>query len=453
MAGFPSSRREWLKTVGAGLAVSTLSRPAGAIQAPAAGPQASDPRLAWWREARFGMFIHWGLYAIPAGVWKGVHTPKLNGEWIMNDLKIPLEEYAALVGQFNPVDYDPGEWVRIAHDAGMRYLVITSKHHDGFALWDSKVSDYDAMATPYGRDLLQPLAEACRARDVRFCTYHSIMDWHHPDYLPRRAWDTRPASSANFDRYVTYLKTQLRELVEGYQPSVLWFDGEWEDTWTHERGLDLYNYVRGLKPDILINNRVDKGRRGMEGLNREGTFAGDFGTPEQRIPATGLPGVDWESCMTMNDTWGYRQDDDKWKSSTTLIRNLIDTASKGGNFLLNVGPTAAGRLPEPSIERLAAMGRWMAVNGEGIHGTTASPFGAVPWGRATAKPGRLYLHVYDWPADGRLTVAASGRAGKARLLADPGRPVRVEAAGDGVTLTLTGTAPDPVASVIELEIG
>jgi alpha-L-fucosidase len=443
------SRREYLTLCGGAAVAAGLRGAARPVLAQAAG---DDQRMAWWREARFGIFMHWGLYSVLAGSWKGQRSPKANGEWIMNDLKIPLAEYEALVHQFNPARYDPGAWAAMVAGAGAKYLVITSKHHEGFALWDSAVSDYDVAATPYGRDLLGPLASACGGAGVRFCTYHSILDWHHPDYLPRRAWDTRPASSANFDRYVTYLKAQLREIVSRYDPGVLWFDGEWEDTWTHERGVDLYNYVRGLKPDIIINNRVDKGRRGMQGLNREGEFKGDFGTPEQQIPATGLPGVDWESCMTMNDTWGYRSDDDHWKSAETLIRNLVDIASKGGNFLLNVGPTAEGLIPQPSIDRLAAMGRWMKVNGDAIHGTTASPIGRPAWGRVTSKPGTLFLHVFDWPADGALQVPVAARVTRARLLADPGRALATGPSNAGLTVHVPATAPDPVASVIALDV-
>ncbi len=446
------SRREYLTLCGGAAAAAAagfgpLARPLFAQAA-----SADDRRMGWWREARFGIFMHWGLYSVLAGSWQGQRSPKANGEWIMNDLKIPLTDYEQLVHRFNPVRYDPQAWAAAVAGAGAKYLVITSKHHEGFALWDSAVSDYDIAATPYRRDLLGPLASACGGAGVRFCTYHSILDWHHPDYLPRRAWDTRPASSANFDRYVTYLKAQLREIVSRYDPGVLWFDGEWEDTWTHERGVDLYNYVRGLKPDIIINNRVDKGRQGMQGLNREGQFKGDFGTPEQQIPATGLPGVDWESCMTMNDTWGYRSDDDHWNSAETLIRNLVDIASKGGNFLLNVGPTAEGLIPQPSLDRLAAMGRWMDVNGDAIHGTTASPIGRPAWGRVTSKPGTLFLHVFDWPTDGTLRVPVANRVTRARLLANAGQTLAIDASSAGVTVHVPATAPDPIASVIALDI-
>jgi alpha-L-fucosidase len=213
------------------------------------------------------------------------------------------------------------------------------------------------------------------------------MDWHHPAQLRGpNSYNPTEIKPGRKPEYVEYMKTQLQELLDSCDPEVLWFDGEWPDWWTEEDGRDLYNYLRELKPQIIVNNRVGKGRKGMEGLNKDDQhYVGDFGTPEQQIPATGIPGVDWESCMTMNDTWGYREDDHNWKSAETLIRNLVDSASKGGNFLLNVGPTAAGEIPPASIERLAAIGRWMQVNGESIYGTTASPLDAQNWGRCTAK--------------------------------------------------------------------
>ena len=291
------------------------------------------------------------------------------------------------------------------------------------------------------------------------CFYHSIMDWHHPDYLPRRAWekDTRPAGNADYERYVSYMKSQLKELVHRYDPGVLWFDGEWESTWTHEHGKMLYQYVRELNPDIIINNRMDKGRRGMQGMSKEAEFRGDFGTPEQQIPATGLPGVDWESCMTMNDTWGYKKDDHKWKSVQTLIRNLVDTASKGGNYLLNVGPQPDGLIPHASVERLAAMGRWMKANGESIRGTRASPIGKPDWGRVTCRTdgdsATLYLHVFDWPKDGKLPVAVGNEAIACRILADGGRTFKVKRGPTGgLTVELTGGPSNPDCTTMELKI-
>ena len=415
-----------------------------------------DDRMGWWREARFGLFIHWGLYAIPAGEWDGKQT---YAEWIRHSAKIPREEYDGFVEQFNPVRFDADEWVRLAKRAGMKYIVITSKHHDGFCLWDSALTDFDIRSTPFTRDLLGELAAACREQGVRLCFYHSIMDWHHPDYLPRREWEveSRPAEGADFDRFRTYLKGQLGELVEGYQPGVLWFDGEWENTWTHEMGSDLYDYVRGLQPDIIINNRVDKGRKGMAGLTREGDFRGDFGTPEQEIPDEGLPGVDWESCMTMNRHWGWNRFDEDWKSTPDLIRKLIDISSKGGNFLLNIGPTPEGTFPPPSIERLNGIGQWMDVNGEAIYGTQASPIGRPSWGRCTQKrlPNghtRVFLHVFDWPDDGQLEVQGlSGTVRHASVLAT-GDAVEVKRGEGRVLLQLSGTAPDPVASVVSMDM-
>jgi len=416
-----------------------------------------DARMAWWREARFGMFIHWGLYAIPAGEWNGETN---HAEWIRTTAQIPLEEYDKFVDQFNPVKFNAGEWVQMAKDAGMKYIVITSKHHDGFCLFDSKYTDFDVMSTPFQRDIMKELADACHKAGIKICWYHSIMDWHHPDYLPRRNWETdRPTEGADFDRYVRYLKNQLRELVKNYgEIGVLWFDGEWENTWNQQYGRELYNYVRNLQPNIIINNRVGAGRSGMEGFTKSGEFAGDFGTPEQQIPATGLPGVDWETCMTMNDHWGYNKHDNNWKSAKDLIRKLADIASKGGNFLLNVGPTSEGLFPQPAIDRLRAIGRWMKINGEAIYGTSASPFKKLDWGRCTQKPidggTRLYLHVFDWPSQGELIVPGIyNEAKSAYLLSDPEQAsLDVDRREDALVIAIPQAAPDSNNSVVVLDI-
>ena len=379
---------------------------------------AKDARMEWWREARFGMFIHWGLYAVPAGVYGDKNT---YAEWIMTSANIPVEEYEKYVDQFNPVKFDADKWVSMAKDAGMKYVVITSKHHDGFCLWDSKVGDYDIMATPYKKDILKALSKACKKQGIKFCFYHSIMDWHHPDYLPRRDWENRSAEGADLQRYIKYMKAQLKELITEYDPEVLWFDGEWESTWSNEEGIKLYNYVRSLKPDIIINNRVDVGRAGMQGLTKEGNFAGDFGTPEQEVPEGGLPGVDWESCITMNDHWGYCAADKNFKSTEFLIHQLVDITSKGGNYLLNIGPTSEGIFPPESVERLAGMGKWMRINGEAIYGTKAwdkadKPAGAdvfytikgeTMYAISTKLPEKLSLYIPQ-PAE-KTTVRMLGR--------------------------------------------
>ena len=411
----------------------------------------------WWREARFGLFIHWGLYAAPAGEWNGETN---HAEWIRNTAYIPIHEYEKFVKEFNPVKFNAEQWVLMAKEAGMKYIVITSKHHDGFCLFDSKYTDFDIMSTPFKRDIMKELSIAAHREGLKICWYYSIMDWHHPDYLPRRKWEKkeRPADGADFDRYVKYMKNQLRELVDNYGDiGVLWFDGEWEKTWTHERGRDLYYYVKGLQPSIIINNRVDKGRSGMAGLTKDGTYVGDFGTPEQEIPATGLPGVDWETCMTMNDHWGYNKNDHNWKSAKDLLRKLADIASKGGNFLLNVGPTAEGLFPQASVDRLRAIGRWMAVNGESIYGTSASPFKKLEWGRCTQRMiyggTRLYLHVFDWPTNGKLIVPGiTNKVKSVYLLTYLDVKIGVEHSDTDLILSVPKAAPDPINSVIVVDI-
>lgn len=379
---------------------------------PAAAPANQDERMGWWRDARFGMFVHWGLYAIPAGKW-GDQTS--HGEWIRTTAQIPLETYDGLQAQWNPTAFDADTWVRLAKRAGMGYLVVTSKHHDGFCLWDSAHTDWDVGNTQHRQDILRALKDACDQHGVRFCTYHSIMDWHHPDYLPRRDWETtRSTAGADFARFERYLHAQVEELVTGYQPAVMWFDGEWESTWSHERGVKLFEHCRQLAPTMIVNNRVDVHRAGMQGFAKSDDAVGDFQTPEQEIPPTGVPGVDWESCMTMNSHWGWNAYDTNWKSTTTLLRNLIDIASKGGNYLLNIGPRADGSFPPESVQRLQEIGAWMDLAGESIVGTSASLFEHLDFGRCTVKRSatdtKLYLHVFDLPKDGMLRLP--GLAGK-----------------------------------------
>lgn len=409
-----------------------------------------DIRMKWWREARFGLFIHWGLYAIPAGEWKEETN---HAEWILTTAQIPVEQYEKFALQFNPTAFNAAEWVRYAKDAGMKYIVITSKHHDGFCLFDSKHTDYDVIdATPFKRDILKELAEECRRQGLKMCFYHSIMDWHHPDYLPRRSWEDRSAEGANLDRYVDYMKKQLAELLTNYgELGVLWFDGEWEKTWEEERGRDLYNYVLSFQPDIIVNNRVGKGREGMAGTYDPETSVGDFGTPEQEIPATGLA-YDWETCMTMNDHWGYNKNNHNWKSEEDLIRKLVDIASKGGNFLLNVGPTAEGQIPKPSLDRLKAMGQWLDLNGESIYGTVASQFESLEWGRSTTKPQKLYFHVFEWPSDGNLIVPGLlTKVESAYLMVEPNTSLMTTLNPDSTVISLPEQAPDPIVSVIVCE--
>jgi alpha-L-fucosidase len=415
-----------------------------------------DARMQWWREARFGLFIHWGLYAVPAGEWNGKTD---HGEWIRTSARIPLEEYDGFVRRFNPGRFDPDRWVRAAKEAGMKYIVITTKHHDGFCLFDTKETAFSVMSTPFRRDIMKALSDACRREGLKICWYYSIMDWHHPDYLPRREWETgRPDSGADFRRYLRYMKSELKELLTNYGPvGVLWFDGEWESTWNTTYGRELYEYVRSLQPGIIINNRVGAGRSGMEGFTKGGEFSGDFGTPEQEVPATGMPGVDWETCMTMNDHWGYNSRDAHWKSSKDLIRTLADVASKGGNFLLNVGPTSDGLFPQASLDRLGDIGAWMKKNHSSIYGTSASPFRALPWGRCTERRTSdrttLYLHVFDWPSDGRLVVPGLlSDPGGAYLMADARTPLPLGRREDALVVSVPLSPPDSSDPVVVLEI-
>src|SRR5262245_55552693 len=408
---------------------------------------ASPEAVKWFREARFGMFIHWGVYSLLG-----------RGEWVMNKEDIPISEYEKLPSQFNPTQFNAHDWVKLAKDAGAKYITITSKHHDGFCLFDSKLTDYDVMSTPFKRDIMKELSEACRKAGIKMCWYHSIMDWHHPDYLPRREWETRPAAGADFDRYVAHLRGQVEELLTGYGDiGVMWFDGEWESTWTHAYGKELYALCRRLQPNVIVNNRVDTGRSGMAGLSAGSDRAGDFGTPEQEIPKTGMPGVDWETCMTMNDHWGYNSHDDRWKSSTELIRMLVDIASKGGNFLLNVGPTAEGLLPPPAVERLDAMGRWLDVNGESIYGTAANPGLELAWGRCTMRETgsgtRLFLHVFEWPKNGTLVVPGLGNAiERAWLLASPKGSLEPRRRDSDLDIAVPAVAPDATCTVVVLDV-
>ena len=401
-----------------------------------------DERMAWWREARFGMFIHWGVYAVPAGVYKGEDIKGI-GEWILDKADIPVVEYRGYASEFNPVKYDPDAWVRLAKEAGMKYIVITSKHHDGFALYDSNVTDWDVVdATPYGKDLLKPLAEACGRHDIKLGFYYSqAQDWCHEGGARRckiEGIDWEPREDPPFDHYLrTIAVPQVREILSNYGPiSILWWDTPAK--MTDDRGR-MFSFVPERQPQIIENNR-----------RQSSNIHGDFSTPEQRIPDTGLS-YDWETCMTMNGTWGFKSTDHNWKSSTTLLRNLIDIASKGGNYLLNVGPTAEGEIPEASIQRLKEMGAWMKANGEAVYGTTASPFAAPEWGRYTKKGRNIYAHVFDWPTDGALAMDVGDDVIKRIYLLQTKEELEWKKTDAHLEVRLPNAAPDSIASVIAIE--
>jgi alpha-L-fucosidase len=400
-----------------------------------------DARMAWWKDARFGMFIHWGIYSVPAGTYDGKQIPGI-GEWIMNRGKIPVARYAGYAKEFNPVKFNAEEWVQTAKKAGMKYIVITSKHHDGFAMFRSTTSPYNIYdATPFKRDPIAELAAACKRNGIKFGLYYSqAQDWHHRGGAANGGhWD-KEAQDGSFDEYLDKIAVpQVKEILTRYGPiSVLWFDTPTD--MTPERAQKFIPVLK-LMPGIIVNNRLGGG------------YEGDLSTPEQYIPATGIPGKDWEVCMTMNDTWGYKSYDNNWKSDKDLIQKLADIASKGGNFLLNVGPTSEGVIPGPSIERLGTMGRWMNVNHDAVYGTSAGPFTYLKWGRATRKGDMLYLHVFNWPASGELKVPLDNKATNAYLLSDASKKkLATTNSGDVLSIKLPAQAPDPIDSVIALRI-
>jgi alpha-L-fucosidase len=399
--------------------------------------------MSWWREARFGMFIHWGVYSVPAGRYEDKEVPGL-GEWIMHDARIPRATYQQYARSFDPVRYNPDAWVRLAKEAGVKYIVITSKHHDGFALFDSKASPWNVVqATPYGKDLLEPLAEACRKYGIRLGFYYSqANDWNNPGGAAAGGhWDS--TQNGSMDAYIRDVAVpQVKEILTHYgHIAELWWDVP--TGMTPERAAQFLPLL-ALQPGIIVNNRLGGGVKG------------DIETPEQYIPATGIPGRDWETCMTMNDTWGYKVDDHHWKSAETLIRNLIDIASKGGNYLLNVGPTSLGEFPEPIVERLHAIGAWMKVNGESIYGTRASEFSHLDWGRSTTKREAdssftLYLHVFQWPADGQLLVPGLMTMPASAYLLDGHRPLTMEHTSEGLVIHVPRKPLDTIATVIVLK--
>lgn len=414
--------------------------PPGEAAAPAETPEQRDARLRWWREARFGLFVHWGLYSGLAGTWEGRPVGTRGGmEWIQQLVKADTETYArAAIPKFRPAPGFAREWARLAREAGCRYVVFTTKHHDGFALHDSAVSEFDAGSV-LGRDLVREIVEALRAEGLRVGFYHSVIDWHHDQYEYARSAQLPhplkgrpyPNGARDHRRYVEYLHAQVRELVSNYGPvDILWWDYsaqdfQGDDAW---RATELMAMVRSRQPAIIMNNRLYRSpEAGWTGMGTDSVAPrldprfGDFLTPEQHIPPGGLPGVDWETCMTMNTTWGYSEHDHAWKPAHELIRNLVDIASKGGNYLLNIGPRGDGSVPGESVAALRAIGAWMRVHGEAIYATGPAPWAPPAWGRITRRDRTMYLHVFERPADGRLALPVPMSFERAVLLGEPPR--------------------------------
>lgn len=439
-----------------------------------------DRRMSWWRNAKFGMFVHWGVYSVPAGWYQGRRVKGFS-EWLMYNARIPVPEYRQYAQQFNSSGFDASKFVSAAKSAGMKYIVITAKHHDGFAMFDSKASDWNIVkATPYKKDPLKALADECRKQGIRLGFYYShAQDWINGGAvglsMPKKPEDFRgpwdKQQIHDMDDYVDRIAIpQVREILGNYgadTPAVLWWDTP--KNINPARALRIEKAVQAMKPGIIQNNRLcnTKNSAGQK------IFPGDTETPEGVIPAQGYPGRDWETCMTFNDSWGYKRGDIHWKSTQTLVRNLADIASKGGNYLLNVGPDAEGNIPGGSLKRLAEVGTWMKVNGEAIYGTGPTPFGEeggrfsvwrknrdgkplfLPsWGwRATTKQGHLYLILFKWPKNRKFTVPAFAHTiTGASLLQDSSVKLSINQDGKGVTVSgLPAKAPDSIASVIDLK--
>jgi alpha-L-fucosidase len=419
---------------------------------------AKEARLSWFREAKYGLFIHWGLYAIPAGEWKGKRSLGL-GEWIMNRSQVPVREYEPLATQFNPVKFDAEAWVQLAQDAGMKYIVITSKHHDGFAMFKSKVSNYNVVdATPFKRDVLKELADACARRGMRLGFYYSqSQDWHEPNGAGN-TWDFGPDEKKDYDQYLRgKAEPQVRELLTGYGPvALIWFDTP--RMMTGDRAQRFADIVRSLQPNTLID-----GRLGTEGDYRS--------TGDNVIPSDASAEA-WETPATINDTWGYRKDDTNWKSPGQIVFKLVDIVSKGGNYLLNVGPMADGTIPQPSQDILRTVGRWLKVNGEAIYGAQSTPFGEelgepsakgvkdvrgaplvypqTEW-RVTAKPGKLYFTFFSEPRAPFPIPAMKNAIKRAYQLAD-GTPVKITSENGHVYLNIDRPILDPMATTVVVEI-
>ncbi|MFQ6096335.1 MAG: alpha-L-fucosidase [Armatimonadota bacterium] len=386
----------------------------GPLSVSSATADSDRDRTQWWREAKFGMFVHWGVYALLG-----------RGEWVMYREKIPIPVYEKLQPQFRPLRFDENEWVELAQSAGMRYITFTSKHHDGFCMFDSKLTHYSSMYAPCRKDFVRLLTRACHQRGMKIQYYYSLLDWHHPDY------------KTNLPRYVEYAHGQVRELCTNYgKIDGIWFDGGWEHSAEEWKSRKLHHMIRQLQPHALINNRA--------------RYDGDYTTPEQKVPGAPMDQL-WETCMTINNSWGHNARDRNFKSARQLVQTLVDVVSKGGNFLLNVGPLPDGRIPEEQAYRLRQVGAWMQRNGESIYGTTGSPFRETPWGRCTAKGDRLYIHLFEWPTEPVRISRLLTRAERAWLL-DGGQEVLVRNEPAQVVLKMPPVAPDPYDTVVVVQL-
>jgi alpha-L-fucosidase len=336
-----------------------------------------------FQDMKFGMFVHWGPVSL-----KGTEIGWSRGS------EVPIEEYDNLYKEFNPVQFDADEWMKILKNAGMKYFIITTRHHDGFSLWPTEYSDYNISATPYQKDVLMEMKNACDKQGILFGTYYSICDWKHPLYPLGSPGGKTKKETGDMEKFIPFIKGQTRELIEKYHSKILWFDGEWEEPWTHEMGLDFYDYLKSIDENILINNRVDKGRKGMEGITISDEFAGDFATPEQQVGRYDVENP-WESCITICRQWAWKPNDEL-KSLEECLFTLLKTVGGGGNLLLNVGPMPDGRIEPRQAERLKEMGNWLKKYGESVYETTGGPYKPTDWLTSTRKENAVFIHLLNY---------------------------------------------------------
>ncbi len=399
--------------------------------------QSTNP-LTEFMDLKFGMFVHWGPVAI-----KGTEIGLSRGR------QVTIEEYDNLYTKFNPTKFNADEWIKILKDAGMKYFVITARHHDGFSLWPSEFSDYDIAATPYKKDVLMELKKACDKYDIMFGTYYSICDWKHPYYPLGSPRGETTKETGDMDKYIPYIKGQTKELIEKYNTRILWFDGEWEEPWTHEMGLDLYDYLKGLDNTVIINNRVDKGRKGLEGITISDEFAGDFATPEQQVGAFDVENP-WESCITICNQWAWKPND-KMKSFDECIQTLIKTVGGGGNLLFNVGPMPDGRIEPRQVERLKEMGDWLKVYGESIYGTKGGPYKPVEKIASTNKGNSIYLHLFNW-SEKSVQIPAPGNAQIKNCMVLKGQRLEFTEANGKLKIEVPASIQNQSVLTIEIEL-
>lgn len=409
-------------------------------------------RVQWFQKERFGMFIHWGLYSIPA-----------RGEWVRSVERLTVEDYQQYFDEFDARDYDPRAWARAAKQAGMRYAVLTAKHHDGFCLFDSKYTDYKATNTKAGRDLVREFVDAFRAEGLKVGLYFSLLDWRHPDYPaygdrhhPMRDNEAFKGKKHDFDNYLKYMHAQIEELVTGYgKIDLMWFDFSYDDLMGEKwQATKLVEMVRRHQPDIVLDNRLEASGEGFGSLvTKEPTpYSGDFVSPEQIIPPHGImtergePAV-WESCVTMNNNWGFHGNDNFFKPASMLIRKLVECVSKGGNMLLNVGPNARGEIPPQSLKILKEIGEWMHLNGDSIYGCGTAPVDKPDFGRVTKKGNKLYFHIFDAPISYLPLIGVKAEDVKAVRLLATGHELSIKPnwiTGNYPDICFVNMGPDPV---------